>query len=316
MPLDVKELRMYYDTPVGELKAVDSVSFKLNKGEALGIAGESGCGKSSLGLTIMRLLPPNGRILGGAVRLNGENLLEKTEKEMCTIRWKRLSMVFQGAMNALTPVLRVGDQIAEAIRAHENMGKEEARRQSRKMLSLVGLEEARAESYPHELSGGMRQRAMIAMALACNPELLIADEPTTALDVVVQAQVLDLLRDLRAKLGLSLMLISHDVSIVAQVCDLMAVMYAGNFVEYSDTREIFQNPLHPYTRRLMAAVPSVKGGRTRLTSILGLPPDLANLPAGCRFNERCVVAEEMCKTEEPVLTEVRKKHFVACHLVK
>ena len=316
MPLDVKELRMYYDTPVGELKAVDSVSFKLNKGEALGIAGESGCGKSSLGLTIMRLLPPNGRILGGAVRLNGENLLEKTEKEMRTVRWKRLSMVFQGAMNALTPVLRVGDQIAEAIRAHENMGKEEARRQSRKMLSLVGLEEARAESYPHELSGGMRQRAMIAMALACNPELLIADEPTTALDVVVQAQVLDLLRDLRAKLGLSLMLISHDVSIVAQVCDLMAVMYAGNFVEYSDTREIFQNPLHPYTRRLMAAVPSVKGGRTRLTSILGLPPDLANLPAGCRFNERCVVAEEMCKTEEPVLTEVRKKHFVACHLVK
>ncbi len=316
MPLDVKELRMYYDTPVGELKAVDSVSFKLNKGEALGIAGESGCGKSSLGLTIMRLLPPNGRILGGAVRLNGENLLEKTEKEMRTVRWKRLSMVFQGAMNALTPVLRVGDQIAEAITTHENVSKEEARRQSRKMLSLVGLEEARAESYPHELSGGMRQRAMIAMALACNPELLIADEPTTALDVVVQAQVLDLLRDLRAKLGLSLMLISHDVSIVAQVCDLMAVMYAGNFVEYSDTREIFQNPLHPYTRRLMAAVPSVKGGRTRLTSILGLPPDLANLPAGCRFNERCVVAEEMCKTEEPVLTEVRKKHFVACHLVK
>jgi len=313
--LTVENLKMYYETMRGYVKAVDDVSFTVNRKESLGLAGESGCGKTSAALAILRLLPWNGKIIEGNITLADENITKMNDKELREkIRWKRISMVFQGAMNALHPTYTIGHQIAEPIRKHEDVSKHEALERAGKLLELVGIESAKANRYSHELSGGMKQRAIIAMALACNPDLVIADEPTTALDVIVQAQVLKVMEDLKHKLELSWILISHDLSIIAETCTKVAIMYAGKIVEYGGVVHIFKEPLHPYTEKLITAFPSVLGPKRELSSIHGFPPDLLKPPAGCRFNPRCSHVMEICRTEEPALIEVSKKHFVACHL--
>lgn len=318
MPLlNVEHLRVYFEIMRGYVKAVDDVSFKLEKGEAMGLAGESGCGKTTTALAILKILPPNGRILGGKVIFNGIDLIKLTEEEMRSdIRWKGISLIFQGAMNALNPIKKIGDQISEAILLHEpHLEKEEAMERAAKLFELVGIEPSRLLNYPHEFSGGMKQRAMIAMALASNPEIVIADEPATALDVIVAAQVLKLLRELKSKLNISTILITHDLSIIADTCDKTAIMYAGKIVEYGEISSIFNNPLHPYTQGLIKAFPSIKGERTKMMSIPGTPPDLLNPPSGCRFNPRCPYSMNICRKEGPELLSVEKSHLVACHLV-
>ena len=317
MPLlDVQSLKTYYSTLKGDVKAVDGVSLQMEKGEALGLVGESGCGKTTLALAIMRLLPWNGRIVDGKIMVDGVDIVEVAEnifdKEY---RWRRMAYVFQGAMNALNPVFRVGEQIAEAILIHNSVEKKEALGQARKLLGLVGIDPERASSYPHELSGGMRQRAMIAMALACNPEFIIADEPTTALDVIVQAQVLNMIRKLKEDLNLSMMLITHDLSVVAQTCSTLAIMYAGKIVEYADIETVFTKPAHPYTKALTSAFPSIKEERRELNSISGVPPNLLNPPTGCRFHPRCPFRMEICTREDPAYLDLGGKHLGACHLL-
>jgi len=311
--LKIENLRVYYEISEGSVKAVDNVSLEIERGEALGLAGESGCGKSTLALAIMRLLPPEGRIVSGKILFDGIDLLklpdDRFRKE---IRWKRISMVFQGAMNALNPVFRVGDQIVEAILTHEDVSEEEAWERVYELFRMVGLDPSRAKHYPHEFSGGMRQRAMIAMALACNPDLVIADEPTTALDVTIQAQILDLLKELRKKINMAVLLITHDLSVIAETCDKVAIMYAGKIVEWADVKSIFKNPIHPYTRGLIAAIPSIKE-KKKLISIPGFPPNLLNPPTGCRFHPRCSYAKDICSKEEPEMQEIEKGRFVACH---
>ncbi len=317
MPLlEVENLRTYYFTRAGAVRAVDGVSFFVEKGEVFGLAGESGCGKTTAGLSILRLLPPYGRIVGGHIIFDGTDLLGIRESVFRRrYRWKRISMIFQGAMNALNPVFRVGDQIAEAIMLHEKVSKEEAMEKVRELFKRVGIEPSRVDNYPHEFSGGMRQRAMIAMALACNPELVIADEPTTALDVVIQGQILDLLRKLKEEYDLSVILITHDMSVIAELCNRVGIMYAGKLVECADVRTIFKEPAHPYTQGLISAIPSLTGPKVRLKSIPGAPPDLLNPPKGCRFHPRCPYATGKCRREEPKYTQVGKLHWVACHLV-
>jgi peptide/nickel transport system ATP-binding protein len=282
----------------------------------MGLVGESGCGKTTIALSILKVLPPGARIRKGKIIFDGIDLVPLTSSEMRKVRWKGVSIVFQGAMNAMNPVFRVGDQIIEAIRLHEpEVSKADALKRTEALLEMVGVDASRVSNYPHEFSGGMRQRALIAMALACNPKLLIADEPGTALDVIVQAQVLGLMRDLKEKLGLSMMMISHDLSIVAEVCEKVAIMYAGHVVEYGDVKSIFEEPLHPYTQGLIGAFPSIKGERKKLTSIPGQPPDLLHPPVGCRFNPRCPFAMDICKVEDPALEKQgSKEHYVACHL--
>jgi len=314
--LEVKNLKTYFKIKRGYVKAVDNISFQVEKGEAMGLAGESGCGKTTTALTILKILPPNGEIRGGKILFSGINLVEIPEEKMRKdIRWKGISIVFQGAMNALNPVYKVGDQIVEAIRLHENVTKEEATTRAKKLLELVGIEPSRFGNYPHEFSGGMKQRALIAMALSCNPLLMIADEPGTALDVVVQAQILKLLRELKDKLNFSMILITHDLSIIAEVCEKTTIMYAGKIVEHGSSVNIFKRPLHPYTSGLIAAFPNIKGPRTRVTSIPGIPPDLLHPPSGCRFHPRCKYAMDICKKKEPIEVEVEKDHYVACHLI-
>jgi peptide/nickel transport system ATP-binding protein len=314
--LDVVGLKAYYSTLRGYVKAVDNVSLRIRRKEALGLVGESGCGKSTFALTIMRLLPSNGKVIDGAAFFDGEDILSmKEERFRREYRWKRLAMVFQGAMNALNPVYRVGDQIAEAILEHEDVTKEEAINRAKELLSLVGVDPDRIRSYPHELSGGMKQRVMIAMALACKPEFLIADEPTTALDVIVQAQVLKLIKRLQEQLGLTLMLITHDLSVVAEICDHVAVMYAGKIVEMGDIVSLYKDPKHPYTQGLIGSFPSIKGERRELASIPGAPPPLLNPPPGCRFHPRCPYAKEICREKEPELTEIGSDHYAFCHLL-
>jgi peptide/nickel transport system ATP-binding protein len=313
--LQVEKLTTHYKTERGWVRAVEGISFNVEEGEAMGLAGESGCGKSTVALTLLKILPSGGRIRGGKIIFDGQDLVPLRESEMRKIRWKGISVVFQGAMNALNPVYKVGYQIEEAIKLHEpDLGGAEVRERVAKLLETVGIEPTRANNYPHEFSGGMRQRALIAMALAANPKLLIGDEPGTALDVIVQAQTLKLLRDLKDELGLSMILISHDLSIIAETCDKVAIMYAGKIVEYGDTLSIFKNPQHPYTQGLIKAFPSIKGERVRLTSIPGQPPDLLHPPPACRFNPRCPYVMDVCKQKEPLLTEHEKGHFVACHL--
>jgi len=315
MPLlDVNSLTMYYETLRGQVKAVDNVTFAVEKGEALGIVGESGCGKSSVAYSILRLLPSNGRILHGSVELDGLNIYSLSEEELRQqVRWKRISLVPQGAMNSLTPVYKVGEQITEAILTHENVGNEEAADRAAKLLSLVGIDPSRARDYPHEFSGGMKQRAMIAMALACSPELVIADEPTTALDVIVQAQVHRLLRNLQHELELSLILISHDLSVVSEVCDKIGIMYAGRIVEYGRTKTVLRDPLHPYTVGLLCAFPNIEEGKRRLSAIPGFPPDLLEPPPACRFHPRCQIGRPICRETDPKLEEKKEERFVACH---
>ncbi|HDN81683.1 MAG TPA: ABC transporter ATP-binding protein [Methanomicrobia archaeon] len=313
--LEIKELEMSYRTSKGSVSAVDNVSFKIMKGESMGLVGESGCGKTSLGMCIMKLLPENARITNGKILFDGEDIVRKTEEEMRKIRWKGISMIFQAAMNALNPVYKVGDQIIEAIQTHDNISKEEAREKVRKLYELVGISPERMENYPHEYSGGMRQRAIIAMALACDPKFIIADEPTTALDVIVQDQIIDRIVNLQKKLNMTMMYISHDISVIAETCNKIGVMYAGNIVEYAYTPTLFDNPLHPYTKALMSSFPSIEGPKKELKPVPGEPPNLLNPPKGCRFYPRCSYAEERCKKEKPEFIEIEKDHFVACHEV-
>jgi len=316
--LDVKDLTIYYEILRGQVKAVQGVNFKLEKGESLGLAGESGCGKTTTALSIMRLLPPNGKIIKGKILYENKDLIKLSEAEIRKqIRWKKIAIVFQGAMNALNPVYTIEAQITEAILLHEpTVNKREAMERAKKLFELVGIEPSRVTNYPHEFSGGMRQRAMIAMALACNPELVIADEPGTALDVIVQAQVLKLLVELKKKLKLSMILITHDLSIISETCERAAIMYAGNLAESGSVADIFKEPLHPYTQGLINSFPNIYGPRTEMKPIEGQPPDLFNPPSGCRFHPRCKYAMEVCRKQEPPFLEIGKGHYVACHLIK
>jgi oligopeptide/dipeptide ABC transporter ATP-binding protein len=296
------------------VRAVDGVSFTMQDGEALGIAGESGCGKTTTALSLLRLLPSNGRITAGSINLYGIDLVPKTESQLARYRWREISMVFQGAMNALNPVRRIGEQIAAPIEIRLGQPQDAAKRRAGELLELVGIPKQRASAYPHELSGGMRQRAMIAMALACDPALVIGDEPTTALDVMVQAQILQLLERLRRDLGLSLMLITHDLSVIAETCDRVMVMYAGRVAEEGPVRRVFSAPRHPYTRKLMSAFPNIRADRRTLDVIPGAPPDLRNPPPGCRFAPRCADAMDVCRTEVPPEIRFEDGVRVACHL--
>jgi len=311
--LEVAELKTYYRTSRGPLKAVDDVSFELRKGEILGLVGESGCGKTTLALSIVRLLPPAAEVIAGKISLDGQDILGMSEEEMRNVRWKKASIIFQGALNSLNPVLPVKEQIAEAILAHERTDKDAAERRIDDLFNAVGLEPTRKENFPHEFSGGMKQRVMIAMALACNPELVIADEPTTALDVIVQYQILDLIRNLRDKLQISMILISHDLSVVAELCDKVAIMYAGKICEFGDIFEIFEQPKHPYTRALLKSIPKMQGAKTRLAHIPGSIPDLTGQVPACRFHGRCSYGQKVCAEVEPKPEQVTSSHLVACH---
>ncbi|HON42348.1 MAG TPA: ABC transporter ATP-binding protein [Bacillota bacterium] len=313
--LEVRDLKMYYRTLRGHVRAVDSISFDIERGKALGIAGESGCGKSSMATAVLRLLPTNGEYHGGTIMMDGEDILHMPEEEFRQrIRWSKISMVFQGAMNALNPVHRVGEQIVEAILHHEEMPREKAVERAESLLDLVGINPKRFGEYPHEFSGGMKQRAVIAMSLACHPSLIIADEPTTALDVMVQAQILKAMAELRSELNLSMMLITHDLSVIAQTCDSIAVMYAGKIVEYGSVYDVYGTPVHPYAAGLVRSFPNIHAERSAVRSLPGFPPNLLAPPSGCRFHPRCPLADEECMKEEPVLREVAKTgHMAACH---
>jgi peptide/nickel transport system ATP-binding protein len=311
--LEVKNLKTYFFTPFGVVKAVDGISFSMEKGIALGLAGESGCGKTTAAYSLMNLVPIPGRIVEGEIIFQGRDIVNLTEKEQRDIRWKEISLVFQGAMASLNPLFKIGDQISEPMIFHDNIDKNDAMERSRELLELVGIDASRVDNYPWELSGGMRQRAMIAMALACNPTLLIADEPTTALDVIVSAQVMDLIKELRNKLDLSMLLITHDISVIAQTCDELAIMYAGKLVEKSDVDTLFELPFHPYSYALIDAFPTIKGERKQLSGIPGSPIDLIEAPPGCRFASRCPFLQDICLVNDPELVEVRKNHYVACH---
>ncbi len=315
MPLlTVKGLKTHFETQDGTVKAVDGVDFTLGEGESLGLAGESGCGKTTAALSIMRLLPSNGRIVGGTIDYQGYDLATIREAQLRAIRWKHISIIFQGAMNALNPVKRVGDQIAEPVMLHDKVDKEAAMRRVAELLELVGIHGERAREYPHEFSGGMRQRVMIAMALACNPRIVIADEPVTALDVMIQAQILELLERLKRELDLSMILISHDLSVMAETCDSMAIMYAGKIVERGSVRDVYKNSKHPYTKDLIGAFPDIEGPQTLPAYIPGLLPSLINPPVGCRFHPRCKFAWPLCVDQEPGLDPVGEGHLAACHL--
>jgi len=314
--LEVQDLKTYFTTLRGPVKAVDGVSFTVSKGEALGLAGESGCGKTTTALSVIRLLPSAGKIVNGKIVFKGKDItLLPEDKIRKNLRWKEISIVFQGAMNAFNPVYKIGEQIIEAIVTHEpNVSSKDAETRTRKLLEMVGIDPTRAGNYPHEFSGGMRQRALIAMAIACNPSLLIADEPGTALDVIVQAQVLRLLRELKSRLNLAMILITHDLSIIAETCERTIIMYAGKVAEYGDVTSVFKEPLHPYTQGLMDAFPSIRTARTKMVSIPGQPPDLLDPPSGCRFHPRCSYAMEICQQKEPPVEEISKGHLAACYL--
>lgn len=310
--LDVQDLRMHYVTKKGNVRAVDGVSFSLEQGEALGLVGESGCGKTSIAICLLKLFPENARILGGHIYFKGRDLIPLQEKEIRKVRWKGISMIFQAAMNSLNPVYKVGDQIIEAIRTHERVSEEAARERVVALFQLVGLDPERMNHYPHEYSGGMKQRAIIAMALACNPDIIIADEPTTALDVIVQDRILQEMNKIREKLNMGMIYISHDIAVIAEVADKIGVMYAGKLAEFADTVTIFKRPSHPYTHGLMNSFPSLRGEKRELQTIPGEPPDLLNPPSGCRFHPRCPYATSPCEKEEPAWEEIEPGHFVAC----
>jgi peptide/nickel transport system ATP-binding protein len=311
--LEVRDLKAHYRAAVGWVRAVDGVSFAVWPSKSLGLVGESGCGKTTLAFSLLRLLPPNGHIKGGEILFDGVDLLQLSETELRSYRWKRLSMVFQGAMNSLNPVLRVGDVLLEALHTHEDVSKETAQQRAEELFRMVGLTTQTLRRYPHELSGGMKQRAVIALSLVCNPDLVIADEPTTALDVVVQDQILQRIKNLAQELKIALIVVSHDLAVIAETCDAVAVMYAGLLVEYGDSETVFKRPCHPYTIGLMSSFPSIIGPQTRLESIPGAPPDLVSPPPGCRFAPRCVLAEDVCTAEEPPDVPLQGGHFSKCH---
>jgi len=312
--VEVRGLQTHFDTEDGLVPALDGVTFHIDKGETLGVVGESGCGKSVTALSIMQLIPqPPGRIVAGEIVFAGEDLRAKSEAEMQKIRGNDISMIFQEPMTSLNPVFTVGDQIAEAVELHQQRSKKEARQKAVEMLRLVGIPtpEKRVHEYPHQLSGGMRQRVMIAMALSCNPRLLIADEPTTALDVTIQAQILELMKQLKRETGTAIMLITHDLGVVAEMAQRVIVMYAGKIVEQADVRSLFQNPLHPYTEGLLRSIPSINKEKERLYVIEGMVPNPVRMPAGCRFNPRCPYAMDICREQEPSLVEVGGR-LVSC----
>jgi oligopeptide/dipeptide ABC transporter ATP-binding protein len=318
--LEVRNLKTYFYTEDGLVRAVDGVNFEVYPGEVLGLVGESGCGKSVTSLSIMRLIAPPGKVIEGQILLDGRNLLELHEDEMIKVRGNRISMIFQQPQTALNPVFQVDDQIAEVLNIHQDFGKEAGKQRAVDLLKMVGIPDAeqRAESYPHELSGGMAQRVMIAMALACMPELLIADEPTTALDVTIQAQILDLMRDLRTKMGTSVILITHDLGVIAEMAERVAVMYAGEIVEQADVNSLFDRPLHPYTQGLIGSIPVLGKIKDRLDVIPGSVPNLVDLPPGCRFAPRCAAREKyackICAERRPDLIEADADHLVRCWL--
>lgn len=316
--LEVRHLSIdYVSDGQAPAHAAEDVSFVLREGEVLGLVGESGCGKTTLMLGLMRLLPAAGRIVEGQINFMGRDLLGLSEKEMADVRWKNIAMIFQGAMNALNPVRSIGDQIAEAIIRHYlALDRSVLNERVSELLELVGIAPNRRDQYPHQYSGGMRQRAMIAMALACAPQVVIADEPTTALDVMIQAQILELLVTLRRKLGLAVILVTHDLGVVAEVCDTVLVMYAGVTAEYADVDTIFNDPRHPYTQQLLGAFPDLTKPTGKLVAIPGYPPRLDALPPGCRFAPRCPVAFERCHREQPALHRLGPFHLASCHLVE
>ncbi|MBL8006399.1 MAG: ABC transporter ATP-binding protein [Ignavibacteria bacterium] len=313
--LEVKNLKTYFYTDDGVAKAVDDVSFSLSKGETLGLVGESGCGKSVSALSIMRLIPdPPGKITGGEIFFKGKDILKLSEREMQDIRGNDIGMIFQEPMTSLNPVFTCGDQIEEAVILHQKLSKEEARNKALEMLKLVGIPapEQRYKEYPHQLSGGMRQRIMIAMALSCNPELLIADEPTTALDVTVQAQILELINKLQVELGMGVIMITHDLGVIAEVSTKVAVMYASKVAEYGKVDQIFYNPKHPYTIGLLNSIPKLNKSNERLSTIEGNVPPPTSYPKGCHFCTRCTFVIQKCWEEEPPLVEVESGHISAC----
>lgn len=315
--LEVKNLKTYFYQPEGVARAVDGVSFHVNKGETLGIVGESGCGKSVTSLSIIRLVPnPPGKIVSGEIVFNDSDLLKKPESEMRRIRGDQISMIFQEPMTCLNPVFSIGDQIGEIYQIHQGMSRKKALFQALEMLKLVGIPmpERRIKEYPHQLSGGMRQRIMIAIALACNPSLLIADEPTTALDVTIQAQILTLMKNLKERLGMSILFITHDLGVIAEMAQRVIVMYAGEIVEEALSETLFSKPLHPYTISLLKSVPTIEGKQKKLFVIPGNVPDPLSFPNGCRFHNRCYAAFEKCKTQDPPLLTIRGEHKVRCWL--
>lgn len=318
--LEVKNLKTYFYTESGVVRAVDGVDFVVYPGEVLGIVGESGCGKSVTSLSIMRLIGQPGKIVDGKVLFNGTNLLELPESEMIKVRGNSISMIFQQPQSALNPVFRAGEQIGEVLNIHQDLGKEAGRKRAIELLKMVGIPEPerRADAYPHELSGGQAQRVMIAMALACVPDLLIADEPTTALDVTIQAQILDLMRGLRENIGTAIILITHDLGVVAEMCERVAVMYAGQIVEQTTVKTLFKKPLHPYTQGLIGSIPVLGKLKERLDVIPGTVPNLVNMPPGCRFAPRCRARVEnnltICTEKEPDLVDTQDGHLVRCWL--
>jgi peptide/nickel transport system ATP-binding protein len=315
--LSVRHLTTEFILSEGKVaRALEDVSFDVFPGQTVGLVGESGCGKTTTLMSVMRLLPSTGRITSGEVRFDGKDLMTLSEREMRSYRWKEMAIIFQGAMNALNPVMKIGDQIGEAILLHNLMDREHAEKRVGELLEMVGIPRARGDQYPHQYSGGMRQRAMIAMALACGPDLLFADEPTTALDVMIQAQVLELLREIQKTLGLAIVLVTHDLGVVAEVCDSVVVMYGGKVAEYGSADEIYNDAQHPYTQRLLASFPDVNRQAGTLISIAGTPPRLTDLPRGCRFEPRCDVKLAKCAEIDPVLIEPADQHYVACHLCK
>ena len=318
--LEIKALKTYFFTEAGVVRAVDGINLEVRRGEVLGLVGESGCGKSVTSLSIMRLVSQPGKIVEGEIIFDGENLLDLPESQMVDIRGNQISMIFQQPQSSLNPVFRVGDQISEALIAHQDVDKARAKSVAISLLNMVGIPDAdrRAQAYPHELSGGMAQRVMIAMALACTPQLLIADEPTTALDVTIQAQILDLMNNLRTQLDTSIILITHDLGVVAEMCDRVYVMYAGRIVEEANVFELFQSPKHPYSQALIGSTPVLGEADRELITIPGSVPNLINLPPGCKFAPRCTARVEnnleICTEEEPDLIEVTPNHWVRCWL--
>ncbi|MBV8056590.1 MAG: ABC transporter ATP-binding protein [Deltaproteobacteria bacterium] len=312
--LEVKDLQVSFFTSRGEVHALDGVSFSVAPGRLTGLVGESGSGKTVSVLSIMRLLPENARVTGGSIKFEGLDLLGLSEAEMRAVRGARIAMIFQEPMTSLNPVFTIGGQIGEAIRLHQRTNRRETRARTVEALRMVGIAdpERRINDYPHQLSGGMRQRVMIAMALACNPKVLIADEPTTALDVTIQAQILDLIRDLQSRLGLAVILVTHDLGIVAQYADDVTIIYAARVMERTSAAELFRNPLCPYTQALFAALPGIDSGRRRLQAIPGVVPSAMNPPAGCRFHPRCQLAAEDCSRVDPPLEEKAPGHYVSC----
>ena len=317
--LEVRDLKTYFYTEDGLVRAVDGVSFSIQRGKTLGLVGESGCGKSVSSLSVMRLVSPPGKIVSGEILLDGQNLLELPEDAMRLVRGGRVSMIFQEPMTSLNPVFTVGEQISEVILAHEKVSRQDARDRAITLLEKVKIPAAdrRVDEYPHQMSGGMRQRVMSAMALACDPELLIADEPTTALDVTIQAQIMELLAELQSSLDMSILLITHNLGLVAQTADDIAVMYASKIGEYASTEELFEHPLHPYTRGLLTSIPRLGTPKDeKLNVIPGMVPNPLRFPSGCKFHNRCPFAENRCRTEEPELREVRPGHLASCHLIE